>query len=151
MCTCRAGRGLLAGGWDHGFVRRLTRLVNVSPRDHRIQGHFSAGPSTTHHSNSSQSMCFHCRFSFLFFWQNKSDITKTFRQSTSSGLTYQRLAPRRHRLAPLRRHRRLVPTGPVLTCSPWGPTGRRARWNQTEPPPRRPSLDGGGRGKTRLP
>lgn len=37
VCTCRAGGGLLAGGWHDGFVRHLTGLFNVSPRDHRIQ------------------------------------------------------------------------------------------------------------------
>lgn len=69
---------------------------------------------------------------------------------TSSDLTYQHPAPRRRRLSPPQCRQHLVLTGPVLMCSPWGPTGRPARWYQTEPPLRKPWLEQDGKNETLL-
>lgn len=66
---------------------------------------------------------------------------KKHEHMTSSSLTYQHLAPRRHYLVPPPCCLHLVPTGLVWMCSPWGPTGRRALWYQTELPLRRRLLE----------
>lgn len=64
---------------------------------------------------------------------------------TSSSLTYQHLAPRRHYLVPPLCCLHLVPTGLVWMCSPWEPTGRRALWYQTVLPLRRRLLEEDGK------